>query len=464
MYQQPAPFYRSFNRQCAGYRWRDLSTVGTLTPDPDGAGARKRLATVYHYLPAGTLDSVVLGSTDANGGSFSPFQYVFSYFDTLRRKVMETTYANGGTYSVTQFGYDALSRVQCTAVRLDPSQWLNQGDPCTPQTGGAHGPDRVTRVVERDAAGRPTRVTSGYGTPEAATEQTSYTTNGQTASVTDGNGNLTSYVWDGHDRQQEVHYPVPGQPGVTSGTDYVGVLARDADGRVTSMRLRDGHSVAFGYDALGRLLHDSPSGERGVAYAYDLLGNLTQAAYDALGGPDAVVTNYNALGQVTDSTTGMGGTSRTIGYGYDAAGNRTSVSQPGGVSFAMGYDVAGAMTGASWFAPGVGTVPFLAIALDDLGRRVDINRASSFTGYGYDAVSRLAGQDQRFGGTYGNTSVSFGYNPAGQIAAARYNAGKGLSQGSAELLDPSLVEAMVAVEAEHNTAASKRRVQLDRRR
>lgn len=50
---------------------------------------------------------------------------------------------------------------------------------------------------------------------------------------------------------------------------------------VTGLRLRDGKSLAFSYDALGRQTGkgrplDAP-GETNVAYIYDNLGRLTQA-------------------------------------------------------------------------------------------------------------------------------------------------------------------------------------------
>ncbi|MGQ7383449.1 hypothetical protein ACTGY9_12510, partial [Streptococcus suis] len=88
------------------------------------------------------------------------------------RKVQDAFTSGGTTYAVTQYGYDAVGRIQCTAVRLDPSQWGGQSDACTPQTSGSNGPDRVTRQVY-DAAGRVSGVYTAYGTGAQAFEQTS---------------------------------------------------------------------------------------------------------------------------------------------------------------------------------------------------------------------------------------------------------------------------------------------------
>lgn len=58
----------------------------------------------------------------------------------------------------------------------------------------------------------------------------------------------------------------------------------------------------------------------------------------------------------------------------------------------------------------------LGFGYDDLGRRTRLTRANgTVTAYGYDAASRLASLALA-GGNQPNT-VSFGYNPAGQIAS-----------------------------------------------
>ena len=90
----------------------------------------------------------------------------------------------------------------------------------------------------------------------------------------------------------------------------------------------------------------------------------------------------------------------------------TTITHPDGVSFTTGYDQTGAMRNA-WWSSSVGTIPFLAVTLDSLGRRTSINRGSSYTGYSYDPASRLTGMSQSYTNGYGNTSVDLGYSPAG---------------------------------------------------
>jgi YD repeat-containing protein len=63
---------------------------------------------------------------------------------------------------------------------------------------------------------------------------------------------------------------------------------------------------------------------------------------------------------------------------------------------------------------GVGVLA--SYAYDDLGRRTSITRGKgTATSYGYDAVSRLASLTQDLGGTSGDLTLGFSYNPAGQI-------------------------------------------------
>src|SRR3546814_1164247 len=61
----------------------------------------------------------------------------------------------------------------------------------------------------------------------------------------------------------------------SSTTDYE-QLGYDAASNVTSRRLRDGTSIAYSYDNLGRLkTKNLPGSEADVTYAYDLTGRAT---------------------------------------------------------------------------------------------------------------------------------------------------------------------------------------------
>ena len=89
---------------------------------------------------------------------------------------------------------------------------------------------------------------------------------------------------------------------------------------------------------------------------------------------------------------------------------------PDGVHFDMAYDGLNHLKNASW-TTSAGTTPFLSITYNALGFRQDVNRGSSYTGYNWDGAGRLLNQDQRFAGGTGNTTLAFGYNPAGQMVS-----------------------------------------------
>lgn len=374
-----------------------------VSPDPDGSGPRMRRAKVMHYLPNGLADSISAGTTDANGGSFNSLQQLVSTYDGNMRKVQDTLSASGTTYAVTQYGYDAVGRLQCTAVRMDPSQWGGQSDACTPQTNGGNGPDRVTKQVY-DAAGQVTGVYSALGTGAQSFEQTNYTPNGKVASVTDGNGNVTTAGYDGFDRLTTTTFP---------GGSYE-QLTYDANGNVVSRRLRDGQVVNYGYDALNRMVSkDRPNNsysEYDQSYSYDLVGHLTSASdtsgrvlrydYDALGNRRAQYDNVYTFGNAT--------------FQYDAAGRRTQMTWSDGNAVTYDYLTTGE---ANTIRDGAGNV-LATFGYDDLGRRTSLSRANgTVTSYAYDPVSRLSQLTQDLAGSANDLTVTFGYNPAGQITS-----------------------------------------------
>ena len=150
---------------------------------------------------------------------------------------------------------------------------------------------------------------------------------------------------------------------------------------------------------------------RSVYYDYDMGDRQLFARFDSATGAEGIANTYDDLGELTATTTTMGGVSRTLGYQYDLAGNRTQVTHPDGVAFGYTYDPAGRQTGNLF----LGTHPSNAKAYDALGRLVgDMDAKVTFR---YDPVGRLAGESIA---DLSNTgyAVSYGlsYNAASQIA------------------------------------------------
>lgn len=390
----------------------DRRRIGVIAADPDGSGPRKRQASRTTYVngqPTLAEAGTVTGTSDTDWAAFVSVQQASAIYDANGRKVRDAVTAGGTTYGVTQYSYDALGRIDCTAQRMNSSAWGSlPSSACTAQTAGAAGPDRIAQAVY-DALNRVQSVTSALGTSEATTETVAYTTNGQQASVTDGEGNLTSYRYDGHDRIDRTFYPSPSTPGVSSTTDWVG-WGYGAQGTLDQYRLRDGQVLIYDYDALGRTTRKRTY-QIGVGvyettdYAFDLLGRTTSLTKGSLS--DGF--SYDALGRMTNQSQSWG----SIASQYDLAGRRTRVTWSDWFYATYDYDNTGAMTAVREN----GATLLASYGYDDLGRRTSITSGNgTSTAYSFDPVSRLASLAQDVSGTGQDVTASFTHLPTGQIA------------------------------------------------
>jgi RHS repeat-associated protein len=396
--------------------------VAILSPDPDGAGPAKARAVRLTYNGLEKVSKTELGTADGlNASGLSNFTIAQTEdfdFDSAGRPLRDTKSAGGTAYSIAQFSYDdTFGRLQCSTTRMNPSGWSSlTTDACAAQS-GSFGSDRIVRTTY-DAAGQLTNVTSGYGTPEASTEVTAYTGNGQVSSATDAEGNKTSYTYDGFNRLVKTQYPSTTKgSGVSSTTDYE-QFTYDANGNVTNKRLRDGGSIAFGIDNLNRVTSRTENGSLSRQYGYNLFGQLTSSSW--AGGSSPETLGYDALGRLTSRAQPY----TTLNYQYDTAGRRTRVSWPDGLYISYNYDLLNQMT----TVLENGATTLATYGYDDLGRRTSLTRGNgTATYYSYDGASRLACLrfDLAGGGTLDCTptasgqdnAITFGYNPAGQIVS-----------------------------------------------
>ncbi|MEA3011355.1 MAG: hypothetical protein QOJ91_3047 [Sphingomonadales bacterium] len=411
--------------------------TGTLFPDPDGAGPLRYGAVRKTYDDAGRLVRIENGELadwqseavdPASWASFTVFDQIDTAYDSTDHKIQETKSSGGVAYAITQFSYDPLDRLLCTAVRMNRSVYGSLPDACTQSTPGSEGPDRIAKNVY-DAAGHPVQMRKGVGTSwEQAYATYSLTPNGKQQFVIDANGNRAQFTYDGFDRQKGWYFPSKTRPsaynpatqatalataGSVSTTDYE-TYGYDGNGNRTSLQKRDGSVITYDYDALNRMISKGGAAPA-TSYGYTVRGEQTSAWFTSIG--QGVTSLYNGFGQLTSSQTTMGGTARALHYVYDRNGNRIQITHPDGVYFKTSFDELDRPSGASWWTSSSGTVAFLQITYDAAGRRSDIARGSSNTGYGYDSVSRLTSQNQRFAGDVGNVNQTLSYNPASQITS-----------------------------------------------
>ncbi|HEY0629052.1 MAG TPA: hypothetical protein VGD23_06960, partial [Sphingomicrobium sp.] len=387
--------------------------IGTISPDPDGAGPLKRSAARTTYYPGGQVETegvgTVNGTSDADWAAFAESYHRYQHVDANNRVDRETLWSAGVDYAVVDHLYDAAGRRTCSITYMNPANWGPQATSCQPlQTNGPNGPDRVTRTVY-DAAGQVTEQQVAVGTADAAAEATfTYTDNGKLQTLKDGENNLTTYVYDGHDRLSQTLFPMPAKgAGASNANDYE-QLTYDASSNVTLRRLRDAQTIGFAYDALNRrTFKDMPGTQPDVTYGYDNLGRLLTASQPGY----ALTFGYDALGRQTVDGQAWGAITRQ----YDLAGNITRMTYRDGAYITYDRDVLGRIVNVWWTKGSIGPVLFVTDSYDDLGRRVVNHKASGSSSFGYDAVSRLSSIAHDFAGTAGDVTSTFTHNPASQI-------------------------------------------------
>ncbi|MEP9359069.1 RHS repeat-associated core domain-containing protein [Sphingomonas sp. KR3-1] len=402
------------------YRYdADRLRVGAISSDPDGAGSRKRRALKTSYTsdgqPSVTEVGTVDGTTDTDWSAFVSSEQLTDGYDTNARKTREVLTAGGSTYGVSEYSYDTLGRPDCMATRMNSAAWGSALAACTAATAGSAGPDRIVRA-SYDAVGRRSKVQTAYGTADQSDEvTTTYTDNGELASVTDGEVNKTSYEYDGFDRPAKTYYPVSTQgTASSSGSDYE-QFGYDAASNVTSRRLRDGTTITYGYDYLNRVISkvtpNIANFDWDVAYGYNLIGQATSVVGN--GAVDDTFV-YDALGRLTNENNYGAATY----HSYDLAGRQTRLTWSDGFYVDYDYNVTGETIAIRENGATSGAGVLASYGYDDLGRRTSITRGNgTTTSYSYDGVSRLSSIAQNLAGSSYDFTHSLSYNPASQIAS-----------------------------------------------
>jgi RHS repeat-associated protein len=447
--------------------------VGTIAPDPDGGGPSAPLlyaAVRNTYDIDGRLTTVEKGQLSrwqsesvlpsawpvwnpATQTGFQIFAKVVTSYDALDRKVLEMTSGSGdggATWTqtaVTQYSYDAVGRLDCTAVRMNPATWSAlPTSACTlATTSSTFGPDRITKNVYDDA-GQLLKVVKAYGQttanglPQLQQDYVTYTytDNGKQKTLKDANGNLTTYTYDGFDRQIAWAFPsktavgssapctigtvseavdgfgnAVGGPSETRTTgDDCEKYAYDRNGNRAKLMKRDGNVIRYAYDALNRnTIKDIPGGTASDVYiGYDARGLQTFARFGSASGA-GLTNNYDGFGELSSTTNNMGATARTLGYTYDADGNRSQLTYPDSAFFTYVYDGLDRLT----TIKEAGTTAIASTIFDAQGRVGSQTRGAVTTTLIYDPVSRPQSWTDDLAGTASDVTSTFAYNPANQI-------------------------------------------------
>jgi len=186
-------------------------------------------------------------------------------------------------------------------------------------------------------------------------------------SITDANGNSTSYRYDSLGRLVREIDPLGNQ------TSY----EYDANGKVLAKTDGNGATIKYAYDILGRLLKKSYPDGTETTFTYDFRGNILTAGNQNI----SYKFTYNAKGEAISLVDSNG---RVISYSYDAVGNKSHTISPDGRTITYGYDAAGRLI---TIVDG-GTFTF---RYDNLDRRASLNFPNGdTTTYGYEIDGNLA--------------------------------------------------------------------------
>jgi len=345
----------------------DAANRRTLVSRPDGS-------TIHTGYDA---DNNVITTTDPLGHS------MVDGYDMLDRLVSSTDPLSHTTTD----GYDAVgNRVSST-------------DPLSHTT--TYGYDMLDRVITATD-------------PLSHTTLDSYDLAGNHTSHTDALGHVTLYGYDSANERTSVTqadgsimgtgYDLAGR--VISSTDALGratLYGYDVMNRRTSMADPLGRTTAYTYDLVGdRIALTDPMG-RTTRYGYDVDDEPITITYASSSTPDVTMTYY-ASGQRASMADGTG----TTTYQYDALDRPITVTNGAGQRVGYGYDLAGNLTTLSYPDASVITRTY-----DAANRFVAVTDAQGHTTrFGYDAADRAITQ------TYPTTSpitASMAYNAADQL-------------------------------------------------
>jgi RHS repeat-associated protein len=391
--------------------------IGRIGVDPDGTGPHKHPALRYTYDSRGYLTQVDTGTmngpSDADWSAFAVLESVTTEYDGFGRKNKTSFAAGGAVHAVRQFSYDAAGRIDCVAARMNPAAFgALPASACTLAPAGTFGPDRITKW-SYDDAGQVIQVTSAFGTADAAGQSTTYTDNGRVRTVTDANGNRTTYELDGFDRPLKTRYPDKDTAGASSASDFEEILSYDANSNPLVVRIRNGSTTTFTYDNLNRLqVEDVPEdATQDVFYSYDNFNRMRAARFGSTSGSGILITPDAAGHSVVTQSFG-----RSVTRSYDPALNRLRLTHPDLYYVDYQYNVAGQL---SSITDSTGKT-LAAYEYDDAGRRIGFGRdiaGAAGTGYGYDPIGRLQALTHDLAGAGYDDETTFTYSPSAQMRA-----------------------------------------------
>ncbi len=359
----------------------------------------------YDYDVNGRVRVVTDGRNQAHILSYDPFgrldwerdplgNLITYSYDKLDRLEEQIIGANNPAQAVTtRYSYDAAGRR--TTMRLDPNG-LNLTTVYSYTQPGSSDTWNLQQV--RDPKGNVTKYSyNSLGLRANTTDALNHTwvfdydNLGRLTRQTDPLGHFVEYVVDGLGRTAELR-----QDG------RVESWAFRPDGALHTYTDFAGRVTTFAYDNDQLLTAiDYPAGMADVGYGYDAAGNVT-TMNDGLGGASY---SYDVLNRLDTRTRG----SRVVDYGYSLTNQVTSIDYWGRGSVGYGYDNAGRL---ETLTPWGGAAT--SYSYRSSGQLAGITRPNTVaTTYSYDTAGRLTGLHHVQGGATTLNNIVYGLDNNG---------------------------------------------------
>lgn len=375
--------------------------------------------TTWAYDPLGRVTRV----TDPAGNQR---QFGYDLAGQLLTDTVREVHATLGLQSrTTTYAYDAAGRLSTQTDPLGhtwhqqydslgrPRVLMDPLDTAGMDTSATTGPGNITRF-RQDGLGRLiaqlAELRAGGAGDGALLESqsTSYAwdDNSRLTAVTDAKGNTTTYAYDALDRRTTTT--------MADGAKYV--TGFNANSWVTDVALPNGDGLSHQYDALGQLRerHIARDGKYvgKETFAYDGLGRTRSGSvYDATNVlQHTAAFQYTAFDELLSETT----QDHTVTNTFNAAGERTGLTYPGGLALTMTPDAIGRVT-----ALGEATLGTLATwTYAGVGRPATMTYGSGAVGeWAYDGLARLAESTWQDAEAQLVVGHQLHYNKASQILA-----------------------------------------------
>ena len=249
---------------------------------------------------------------------------------------------------VISYGYDGHDRVTsetALGIGLVPSFITSFELDGLDRTWRVTSPKSIKTKTEFDLVGRRKEVTEDEGGSLERTTTYKYNRLSQLISQTVPNtpplaDQVTDYRYTTLGQRKRTVYPDSTEDVDDPNCDDCEKQEYDLAGRRTGVTDQAGRTTTFVHDHRGKLLKRITPNATGPAsvdtFTYDPLGRLARTGRGYVGDPNAVSfseRDYTDLGDLDYEDQQIAeGTRRRVDYGYDQAGNRTSLTYPGGAA------------------------------------------------------------------------------------------------------------------------------------